>query len=98
MKKSDKEEAKIRAEIIMSLKEGYKPKVKQTAVEWLATYLKGITSLNCDDIIEQAKEMERDQLILFGAQCMVESEKESGLGTIKIYELYFDKTFKNTNK
>ena len=37
--------------------------MKQTAVEWLATYLKGITSLNCDEIIEQAKEMEKQQII-----------------------------------
>ena len=36
--------------------------MKQTAVEWLATYLKGITSLNCDDIIEQAKAMEKEQI------------------------------------
>jgi hypothetical protein len=28
---------------------------------------------------------------------MVETEKESGLGAIKIYELYFDKTFKSDN-
>lgn len=34
-----------------------------TAVEWLATYLKGITSLNCDEVIEQAKEMERNQIL-----------------------------------
>jgi hypothetical protein len=35
---------------------------KQTAVEWLAIYLKGITSLNCDEVIEQAKEMEKQQI------------------------------------
>jgi signal transduction histidine kinase len=34
---------------------------KQTAVEWLALYIKGITSLNCDEVIEQAKEMEKEQ-------------------------------------
>jgi hypothetical protein len=39
---------------------------KQTAVEWLALYIKGITSLNCDEVIEQAKEMEREQIIDFG--------------------------------
>ena len=33
-----------------------------TAVEWLATYLKGITSLNCDEVIEQAKQMEKEQI------------------------------------
>ena len=35
--------------------------MKQTAVEWLELYIKGITTLNCDDIIEQAKEMEKEQ-------------------------------------
>jgi hypothetical protein len=34
---------------------------KQTAVEWLASYIKGITDLNCDEIIEQAKQMEKEQ-------------------------------------
>ena len=46
-------------------------------------------------VIEKAKEIERDNLILFGAQCMVESEKQSGLGVIKIYELYYNKNFNN---
>jgi hypothetical protein len=39
--------------------------MKQTAVEWLALYIKGITSLNCDEVIEQAKEMEKEQMINF---------------------------------
>jgi len=83
---------------------------KQTAVEWLVEQLSGHDLFNTrtgnsfrnhnnmiviEELINQAKEIERDQLILFGAQCMVESEKESGLGAIRIYELYFDKTFKS---
>jgi hypothetical protein len=36
--------------------------MKQTAVEWLTLYIKGITSLNCDEVIAQAKEMEKEQL------------------------------------
>lgn len=36
--------------------------MKQTAVEWLALYIKGITSLNCDEVIQQAKEMEKEQI------------------------------------
>jgi hypothetical protein len=35
---------------------------KQTAVEWLGLYIKGITTLNCDDIIDQAKAMEKEQI------------------------------------
>ena len=34
---------------------------KDSAVEWLGLYIKGITTLNCDDIINQAKAMERYQ-------------------------------------
>ena len=37
--------------------------MKGTAVEWLGLYIKGITTLNCDDIIEQAKEMEKEQIV-----------------------------------
>jgi hypothetical protein len=35
---------------------------KQTAVEWLALYIKGITNLNCDEVIDQAKAMEKEQI------------------------------------
>jgi hypothetical protein len=42
--------------------------MKQTAVEWLALYIKGITSLNCDEVIEQAKEMEKKEKIEFACQ------------------------------
>ena len=82
--------------------------MEHTAVEWLCnewlyidqefdmklidkkTYWERLKSVQ-----EQAIKMEKEQLIMFGAQCMVEVEKESGLGAIKIYELYFDKTFKS---
>jgi hypothetical protein len=56
---TDKEKAKIRAEIIMSLKEGYKPKVKQTAVEW---FYQRILAKDIELVFEQAKEMEKEQL------------------------------------
>jgi hypothetical protein len=42
---------------------------KQTAVEWLALYIKGITSLNCDEVIEQAKEMEKAEKIRTQIDC-----------------------------
>ena len=42
---------------------------KQTAVEWLATYLKGITSLNCDEVIEQAKARKKEQMVEFAINC-----------------------------
>lgn len=36
---------------------------KQTAVEWLATYIKAYTNLNWDEVIDQAKQMEKEQMI-----------------------------------
>jgi len=69
-----------------------------TAVEWLVTRIAHgglVSKKQFDELVKQAKAMEKEQLIMFGAQCMVEVEKESGLGAIKIYELYFDKTFKS---
>ena len=74
--------------------------MKQTAVEWLTQQVKSkewqdMFIWHKEEVFEQAKAMEKEQLIMFGAQCMVEVEKESGLGAIKIYELYFDKTFKS---
>jgi hypothetical protein len=63
-----------------------------TAIEFLVKEITDST-MPVRKAIEKAKEMERDQLIMFGSQCMVEVEKESGLGSIRIYELFFDKKF-----
>jgi len=96
---TDKEEAKIRAEIIMSLKEGYKPKVKQTAIEWLDEQLqimdsKSFNNLiqiemgrdNYKQVIEQAKEMEKQQIIQASC-CGGDGESEA--------EQYYNETFKS---
>lgn len=72
--------------------------MEQTAVEWLVEQLEnhnGVTRVGFEKCIQEAIKMERDNLILFASQCMVEVEKESGLGAIRIYELYFDKKFKS---
>lgn len=74
--------------------------MKQTAVEWLVNEMREydwwyLPESMKEDIIDQAKAMEKEQLIMFGAKCMVEAEKQSGLGAIKIYEIYFNKTFKS---
>lgn len=50
--------------------------MRLTAVEWLGLYIKSITDLNCDEIIEQAKEMERGQVqlyVIFCLRCMKEN-------------------------
>ena len=44
--------------------------MKLTAVEWLGLYIKSITDLNCDEIIEQAKEMERGHAQLYAIYCL----------------------------
>jgi hypothetical protein len=69
---------------------------KQTAVEWLATYLKGITSLNCDEVIEQAKEMEKEQMIDFADNyvdnCVLPNENMA-IPTIMDVPNYYEQTY-----
>jgi vacuolar-type H+-ATPase subunit H len=66
--------------------------MKQTAVEWLALYIKGITSLNCDEVIEQAKEMEKQQIIdAFTYKDNILWYKEF---RAKTAEQYYNETFK----
>lgn len=61
--------------------------MKQTAVEWLGLYIKGITTLNCDDIINQAKEMEKEQIIdAYKADLYPCSDEDA--------EQYYNETFK----
>ena len=64
---------------------------KQTAVEWLGLYIKGITTLNCDDIIEQAKEMEKQQIIDASA---IAYEDMFGANGNEYGENYYNKNYK----
>jgi hypothetical protein len=88
MKTGDKEKAKIRAEIIMSLKEGYKPKVKQTAVEW---FYQRILAKDIKSIFEQAKELEKQQIIKAIYDSMG-TNLDPNMGRA---EQYYNETFKN---
>jgi hypothetical protein len=36
---------------------------KLTAVDWIGIYIKGITTLNCEEVVNQAKTMQREQLV-----------------------------------
>jgi len=65
---------------------------KKTAVEWLALYIKGITNLNCNEFIEQAKEMEKEQIIE-----AFEDGNEHGF-ICKTGQEYYNETFKNKEK
>jgi predicted transcriptional regulator len=62
---------------------------KQTAVDWLASYIKGITDLNCDEIIEQAKQMEKEQII--------ESHHEGYYSFSHSGEQYYNETYGGEN-
>jgi len=62
--------------------------MKKTAVEWLGLYIKGITTLNCDDIIEQAKAMEKEQIIT------AYDKGEFNQGCNGDAEQYYKETFK----
>jgi hypothetical protein len=67
---------------------------QQTAVEWLATYLKGITTLNCDDIIEQAKEMEKEQIKDAFVECW-KANMPDGFECKLSAKQYYTETFKS---
>jgi hypothetical protein len=70
--------------------------MKQTAVEWLIQELKENNLLTFDewkDIFQQAKEMEKEQIIdSFGVGCQVESTRL--IGYHKMAEQYYNETFK----
>jgi hypothetical protein len=65
---------------------------KQTAVEWLASYIKGITDLNCDEIIEQAKQMEREQIVDAYTECWM-NDGGNGFHKVKEAESYYNETY-----
>ena len=62
---------------------------KQTAVEWLALYIKGITTLNCDEVIVKAKEMEKEQMIKFANDFLFHDD------TDLTAEQYYNETYGN---
>ena len=64
---------------------------QQTAVEWLAIYIKEITSLNCDDIIKQAKEMEKQHIMDAHNQGYADGYRDNGNSPID----YYNETYKN---
>ena len=73
----------------------------QTAVEWLALYIKGITSLNCDEVIEKAKAMEKEQMIKFAFDVYYDISNKMKVPFNLISEnrlhaeQYYDQTFNN---
>jgi hypothetical protein len=67
--------------------------MNQTAVEWLALYIKGITNLNCDEVIDQAKAMEKEQI----EKLFQKHYDETGYisMTLEDAERYYNETYGN---
>ena len=71
--------------------------MKQTAVEWLVEKLDQNFDYVADTLIEQAKEMEKEQIIdAFGVGCHVESTRLIHYN--EMAEQYYNETFKNETK
>ena len=81
--------------------------MEQTAVEWLVDYLKNIKELPfirqnlnmneqniLDDIIEQAKEMEKQQII----DAINFGDERGKIQTYSTAEQYYNETFKSDEK
>jgi len=69
--------------------------MKQTAVEWLADNLHYLHSTKWDDILEQAKEMEKEQ-IMDAYECGFESEHDARVPQSSMR--YYNETFNTTEK
>ena len=71
--------------------------MKQTAVEWLVEKLDQNFDYVADTLIEQAKEMEKEQIIdAFGVGCHVESTRLIHYN--EMAEQYYNITYKNDKK
>ena len=71
--------------------------MKQTAVEWLVEKLDQNFDYVADTLIEQAKEMEKEQIIdAFGVGCHVESTRLIHYN--EMAEQYYNETYKNDKK
>jgi|694.fasta_scaffold02411_32 hypothetical protein len=63
--------------------------MKQTAVEWLLSQKMALTSEEFDDIIEQALEMEKHQMLHFWKGGLFANESGG-----KNFETYYNETYK----
>ena len=64
--------------------------MKQTAVEWLLSQKMALTSEDFDDIIQQALEMEKQQMLHFWQGGLFANESGG-----KNFETYYNETYKN---
>jgi hypothetical protein len=75
-------------------------KTKQTAVEWLADNLHYLHSTKWDDILEQAKEMEKEQMIDFARNIIIDAtcSVEGYVTTEKDIDHYYLETYGDESK
>lgn len=66
---------------------------KQTAVEWLAIYIESISSLNHDEVIEQAKAMEREQIENAWLDSTLQFDNSAEMTYKKDFDQYYNETY-----
>ena len=71
--------------------------MKQTAVEWLVEQMKLDELFNADYFIEQAKEMEKEQLkqLMWDLTEIDTTKSNKGLIIDNRFDTYWDETFKS---
>jgi Leu/Phe-tRNA-protein transferase len=72
--------------------------MKQTAVEWLAHQLNLEPDGWVKDLIEQAKNMEKGQIIESYCKGCFDMWKDDGIVPRETSEQYYNETYKNGNK
>ena len=72
--------------------------MKQTAVEWLAEHLCNEMNFDYWKAIEQAKEMEKEQIIEAHGNKLKKSQNTGNYEYWFSGKDYYNKTFKNTDK
>jgi hypothetical protein len=73
-------------------------KTKQTAVEWLADNLHYLHSTKWDDILEQAKAMEKEQMIDFARLCLNKAKDLDILSAFMNVQQYYLETYGGESK
>ena len=92
----DEEKAKIRAEIIMSLKKGYKPKVTMTAVTEILDHCKKLISEGHQIDTQGLVHWIEDTLLEIEKQQIIDAHENGFVCPIIDYGLdYYNKTFKS---
>jgi hypothetical protein len=72
--------------------------MKQTAVEWLEEIIYGDKEFSLSEVFEQAKEMEKQQIIESYCQGCFDITQDEYIFPRETSEDYYNETHNNTNK